>query len=142
MDVYGKNSEYSSPTELYNTSTQGTKLGSIKYGTSTELTIEGDYEYIGLRSNSGAMYLTSISITWENGNSGGGEMQKPSMPTLLESQTFIGSMNVEISCATEGAKIYYTTDGKTPTTKSTKYTKEITITNILKKLINFDKFLS
>ena len=64
LDVYGKNTAYSAATDLYNSSTQGKKLGSIVCGTSTELTITGDYEYIGLRSNSGAMYLDSISIEW------------------------------------------------------------------------------
>lgn len=64
LDIYGKTSAYSQATDLYNSSKQGTKLGSIKYGTSTELTISGDYTYIGMRSNSGAMYLTSISIEW------------------------------------------------------------------------------
>lgn len=65
LDVYGKNTAYSSPSNLYNSNTQGEKLGSIVYGTSTELTITGDYEYIGLRSNSGAMYLAEVQITWE-----------------------------------------------------------------------------
>ena len=65
LQVYGKNSAYAAVTELYDTSTQGTKLGEIKCGTSTELEIDGDYEYIGLRSSSGAMYLTSIEITWD-----------------------------------------------------------------------------
>ena len=64
LDIYGKNSAYSAATDLYDNSKQGTKLGSIVNGTSTELTITGDYEYIGLCSNSGAMYLTSISIDW------------------------------------------------------------------------------
>lgn len=68
LDVYGKNSAYSNATDLYNTSSQGTKLGSIIYGTSTELEITGDYEYVGLRSKDGAMYLTSISITWSSGS--------------------------------------------------------------------------
>ena len=39
------------------------KLAEIAYGT-TEFVIDGDYEYIGLRSGSGAMYLNSIEITW------------------------------------------------------------------------------
>lgn len=30
---------------------------------------------------------------------------------------------VELECADDGAKIYYTTDGKAPSSKSTKYTK-------------------
>ena len=71
LDIYGKNSAYSAATDLYSTSTQGTKLGSIVKGTSTTLTITGDYKYIGLRSNSGAMYLTSISIDWATTTDGG-----------------------------------------------------------------------
>ena len=66
LDVYGKNTAYSTASDLYNSSTQGTKLGSIVYGTSTELTISGDYTFVGLRSNSGAMYLTKIEITWDD----------------------------------------------------------------------------
>ena len=61
--VYGSNTAYSSPTDLYNEGTDGDKLAEIAYGT-TEFVIEGDYEYIGLRSGSGAMYLNSIEITW------------------------------------------------------------------------------
>lgn len=77
LDIYGKNTAYTAATDLYNTSTQGTKLGSIKCGTSTELVISGDYEYIGLRSNSSAMYLTEIDITWETSVSGGEVTPEP-----------------------------------------------------------------
>ena len=72
IDIYGKNSAYTQATDLYNSTNQGTKLGSIKCGTSTEFTISGDYEYIGIRSNSGALYLTSVSITWASEGTGGG----------------------------------------------------------------------
>ena len=61
--VYGKNTAYTNPTELYNASTDGDKLAEIACGT-TEFIIEGDYEYIGLRSGSGAMYIDEIQITW------------------------------------------------------------------------------
>lgn len=64
LDIYGKNSAYSAASDLYGDN-KGTKLGSIVNGTSTELTITGDYEYIGMHSNSGAMYLTSVTIKWE-----------------------------------------------------------------------------
>lgn len=65
LDIYGKNSAYVSPSDLYDNSDKGTLLGSIIYGTSTELTITGDYSFIGLRSRLNAMYLSSITITWE-----------------------------------------------------------------------------
>jgi len=67
LDIYGNNTAYTAVTDLYAKSNQGTKLGSIVKGTSTELTIDGDYAYIGLRSHDGAMYLNKISITWESG---------------------------------------------------------------------------
>lgn len=68
IDIYGKNSAYSAATDLYNNSNQGTKLGSIVYGTSTSLTVSGDYEYVGIRSNSGALYLTSVTVVWDKGS--------------------------------------------------------------------------
>lgn len=67
LDIYGKSTAYESASDLYDTDKQGTKLGSIEKGKSTSLDITGDYEYIGLRSNTGAMYLTSIMIKWEDG---------------------------------------------------------------------------
>ena len=64
LDIYGKNTAYTSTADLYDVDNQGTKLGSIVCKTSTEIEIDGDYKYIGLRSNSGAMYLLSVEITW------------------------------------------------------------------------------
>lgn len=66
IDIYGKSTAYSKASDLYATQDgdQGTKIGSIICGTSTELVIEGDYPYIGIRSKSGALYLDSITITW------------------------------------------------------------------------------
>ena len=64
LNIYGKNTAYSNATDLYDSSNQGTLLGTIVCGTSTELTVTGDYAYVGLRSASGAMYLTSVSVTW------------------------------------------------------------------------------
>ena len=68
LNVYGKSTAYSAATDLYNSSNQGTLLGTIVKGTSTELTISSDYAFIGMRSNSGAMYLDEIKITWELDN--------------------------------------------------------------------------
>ena len=64
LNVYGSNSAYSSVDNLYTDATAGTLIGTIVNGTSTELDITGDYEYIGMRSNASAMYLDEIQITW------------------------------------------------------------------------------
>ena len=90
LDVYGKNTAYSAATDLYNSSTQGTKLGSIICGTSTELTISGDYTSVGLRSNSGAMYLTKIEITWDDG----------STPVVKTDPTFNGLTDLSVNWET------------------------------------------
>ena len=68
--IYGKNSAYTQATDLYDTNNQGTELGTIVCGTSTELTISGEYAYIGICSKDGAMYLNSVSIVWETTVSG------------------------------------------------------------------------
>lgn len=65
LDVYGSHTPYTSAADLYKKDKQGTKLGSLsKTG---EITLDGSYEYVGLRSSGGALYLTSITIKWETG---------------------------------------------------------------------------
>lgn len=68
LNIYGKNTAYTAATDLYDTNKQGTLLGTIKMGTSTELEIDGDYEYIGMCSSSNAMYINEIKITWGPGD--------------------------------------------------------------------------
>ena len=64
LNIYGSNTAYSAPSELYDESTAGTLLGTIVCGTSTELEITGSYAYVGIRSNYGAIYLNSITISY------------------------------------------------------------------------------
>lgn len=63
--VYGSATPFSAPNELYTDEAQAKLLGSIVYEETEELDIVGDYEYIGLRSKSGDIYLDVIEITWE-----------------------------------------------------------------------------
>lgn len=90
LDIYGKNSAYSEASDLYSSSssTQGTKLGSIVYGTSTELNISGDYTYIGVRSNNGALYLDKLNITW-----GDPSVTAPTLPTVDDPSTAITNVS-------------------------------------------------
>ena len=70
--VYGKNTAYT-VNDLYTNSTNGTRgtllqtissYGNLSTGTPTKYTITGDYQYIGIRANSGAVYLDKIEIEW------------------------------------------------------------------------------
>ena len=125
VNIYGKNSAYSAATDLYNASNQGTLLGTIVYGTSTELTIDDDYEYIGFRSASGALYLNVVTITWETSGSVTPTCATPTFSPATG--VFTSAQNVTISTETDGATIYYTTDGTDPTASSTEYTGAINV---------------
>ena len=63
ISVYGKNTAYSSAADLYNNSNRGTLLGSTS--TTGTITVSGDYKYFGIRSSSGAVYISSIEVVWE-----------------------------------------------------------------------------
>jgi hypothetical protein len=65
VTIYGKNSAYSGSADLYDNSKMGTSLGTIVKGTSTELTITGNYQYIGIKA-SDPIYINSITIKWED----------------------------------------------------------------------------
>ena len=82
-------------------------------------TFEADYKYIAFRSADGAMYLTSIAITWETGQAAAA-VDKPVI--MAEGAT------VTIEAGATGADaIYYTINGDDPTTESTKYTEPFTV---------------
>lgn len=65
LNVYGRNAAYDSAADLYDSDKQGDLLGTIVFETNTELTIDGEYAYVGLRSDDGAVYLDRIAICWE-----------------------------------------------------------------------------
>lgn len=65
LEVFGSNTAYTAVADLVDNTKKGTSLGTIKNGTSTELEIDGKYAYVGVRSKSGAMYLTSITFVWK-----------------------------------------------------------------------------
>lgn len=69
IDIYGKNEPYAAVSDLYSADTQGTKIGSVEFdANATTLTasvnLEGNYAYVGFRSNKGALYTESVTIDW------------------------------------------------------------------------------
>ncbi|MBO4800873.1 MAG: Ig-like domain-containing protein [Bacteroidaceae bacterium] len=91
LDIYGKNSAYSTAEDLYGDAA-GTKLGSVVYGTSTDYFVGGGYDYVGLRSNSGAMYLDKITITW----------------AVIDPATYTTSIPSSVTVGTAGYTTYVT----------------------------------
>ena len=68
IQVYGSNNAYTELGDIFNDSKKGTLLGTLTYNSSTELTISGNYAYIGIKpdsNKSGASQLSSIKIDWE-----------------------------------------------------------------------------
>ena len=138
LDVYGKNTPYTAtgttgtnavPShQLFDSSTRGTLLGSLVCGNgnSTTITVDGDYEYIGFRSSSNALYLTAVDIVWEDGST-----PTAATPTFSPAGgTYYEPLNVTLSSTTEGATIRYTTDGTDPTaTTGTVYTGPISVSS-------------
>ena len=70
ITIYGKNTAYKSAEDLYDTNKKGTKIGSILCNKTTEtaeLTITGNYEYIGICAGGDySINLSDISIEWED----------------------------------------------------------------------------
>ncbi len=108
LNIYGKNSAYSAPTDLYNNSNQGTLLGTIVKGTSTELSITNDYAYIGMRSDSGAMFLDKVTVDWETEGSGGSTTTyttAPNCPAVTYTVTWNVDGNTNNDEFNEGAEL-------------------------------------
>ncbi len=105
INVYGKKSPYEYASDLYDAQKQGTRIGTIVYGTSTELNINNDYAFIGFRSADGALYLNKVSITI----GGGGTTYWNSNPSC--------SSDATVTYHNDGAK-----SGAAPTDANSPYT--------------------
>lgn len=95
VDVYAKNTAYTSVVNLFSTDNQGTKIGSVtKAENALEHTITptSDYQYIAIRSNNGALYLDKIEIVWEVPDAGEPVIRVD--PTSLTINEDGGSFNV------------------------------------------------
>ena len=69
VQVYAKNTAYSSPSDLFSndSATQGTLIDSTS--STKAITFTGSYTYFGVRSSSGAIYLSSIEVTYGDSDS-------------------------------------------------------------------------
>ena len=97
--------------------------------------------------NSDGTYYLDSSVEEITQNAGGtvsflfkGETNVKTPTIAPNSGIFTEAQSVTISCSTEGATIYYTINGNTPTTSSTKYTGPISVstTTTIKAIAELD----
>ena len=98
------------------------------------VTLDGSSNSFTIAKLTAQVRMDALTVTYTA--AGAGEVSKPVTPTLTAGGNFVGSIEVEISCATEGAEIYYTTDGTEPTEDSDVYSEpfEITETTTVKAI--------
>ena len=66
LDIYASNTAYTEMDNLWDNTKKGTKVTS--FTTTGSYDFSNDYSYIGIRANDGALYLASVSITWQPKN--------------------------------------------------------------------------
>lgn len=128
------------------TSTLTAKVGGAAFGesktitgtTATDYSIDGTGSgnaiVLTLSNTTASKYIniTKISVTYSTA-----APTTCATPTIsIPAGAFVSTKNVTIACATDGASIYYTTNGDTPTTSSTAYTApfEISATTTVKAI--------
>lgn len=105
LTIYGKNSAYSAPSELYGDN-KGEELGTITFTTESangELTIDNkdNYGYIGIKA-SGAMYIGVLAIEWE-------EDKFPIAPAKTYT-TLTSAKNLDFTSVSSDIKAYIATE--------------------------------
>ncbi len=87
----------------------------------TALTKNASY-YVGVQGETKA-----VQVQIKDADPSTSDTVKTPVISSKDGTTFTSTQEVTITCATEGATIYYTTDGTDPSTSSTKYEKSFTI---------------
>ena len=125
LQVYGSNTAYTAPSDLYSGETAGDLLTVFQaLNGDAEFDIEGTYAYIGFRSASGALYIDKIEITWATG-----DVVTVSKPTISPANqtSFIDELEVSMENPNTSGAIHYTLDGTEPTAESAVYNGPFTI---------------
>ena len=109
LEIYGSNTAYTDYTDLFDTEKQGTLLGSFNTKTgANSFTVEGDYTYIGIRSQSGALYLKNITIAWDGSELPGEEEPEPEPepePVVVDTLTCAAAAKAALAGSSDSAVV-------------------------------------
>ena len=99
LQVYGKHTAYTSAADLFSSDadTQGELIGEIATDGSIDCTAD-NYEFIGIRSYDGAMYLAYVMVTW------GDASVTPPTPVLTDVRTGLTAGNYYTICNPKAMK--------------------------------------
>lgn len=116
LNIFASNNEY---TAIPSYNSNGS-IGNITAETTTYTFTENYHAFAVTPSATGQTNIKSVKVTWG--------LETPATPTFGEIQPgeYESEVVVELN-AEEGATIYYTTDGTTPSTKSEVYGDPITV---------------
>ena len=104
----------------YTTDGSDPTAASTEYTAAISITEAVTVKAIAVKSGMNDSVVASVSYTIK---------ETVATPTFsVESGAVNSGIEVTITCATEGAKIYYTTDGTEPTASGTEYTAAISVT--------------
>jgi len=122
VDVYAKNTPYSSPNDLFNNEEKGTLIATINTSASDVVTetvlFTENYAFVGVRSKQSAIDIIEMDVTWESGT------PKPFITTGEASEIECNAAKVagsftEAAGGIYEAGFYYGTDANNLTDKVT-----------------------
>ena len=107
LEIYGSNTAYTDYTDLFDTEKQGTLLGSFNtMKGANSFTVEGDYTYIGIRSQGGALYLKNITIAWDGSELPGEEEPEPDPePVVVDTLTCAAAAKAALAGSSDSAVV-------------------------------------
>lgn len=107
LDIYGSDEPYTSAADLY---VNKKPIASAKYedeSTTSTLTIEGNYPYVGIRSKSNALYIKDITFVWEKVSeptTGSFSITDAGFATYYTDKAFVMPENVQGGIVTKANK--------------------------------------